>query len=378
MQLRRRLLSAILLCLTVQASVAQREALFSAANAYNPVPSPDGKFVAYVQTGWNREHGLGGFGRGNLESEVLVATPDGKIVGHRKIDSFLGEWLPDSSAFVCYRDWRFGLAAADGWRQQETMPDISEIRTSTFAKAERVAFLFPLQRYVWIDRRPSKTFLQTPQGPIGEYEGGLPASDLIVPSPNGRYLAVAGTIAGNGFHLLVFDVQEKSWSDFGEMTIHPSSDWDYIKPSWNPWFSDSSRLTFLSNNALYVATPDGSRRDKIAKIENSGLPVPSPDRKHIAYVTFTPRPTRARPDLTFWGGATVWVIPSVGGKPSRATQSSEDTTYSLRWLDNSTLFFDRVSDVLFYAHARVWSVRLATKDIDDDNGDYHPVSTSKH
>ena len=345
----------------VQASVAQREALFSDVNAYNPVPSPDGKFVAYVQTGWNRERGISGFGRGHLESAVQIATPDGKIVGHGKIDSFLGEWLPDGSAFVCYRDWHFGLATADGWRQQAAMPDISEMRTSKFVKAERVAFLVPLQRFVWIDRRPSKTLLQTPQGPIGEYEVGLPTSDLIVSSPDGRYLAIAGTIPGNGFRLLVFDVQKKSWSDFGEVTIHPSSDWDYIKPSWNPWFSDSSHLTYLSSSILYVATPDGSHKDKVTETENSGLPVPSPDGKYIAYVTFTPRPTRARPDLTFWGGATVWVIPSAGGKPSRATQSSDETTYSLRWLDNSTLFFDRISDVLFYAHARVWTVRLAAK-----------------
>src|SRR3981189_135074 len=39
-----------------------RETLLSTDNAYNPVPSPDGKYIAYVRTGWG-EKMFASFGR---------------------------------------------------------------------------------------------------------------------------------------------------------------------------------------------------------------------------------------------------------------------------------------------------------------------------
>jgi hypothetical protein len=49
---------------------ATNETLLSAENAYNPIPSPDGKYIAYVRTGWGKPGGSGGFGRSNLVSEL--------------------------------------------------------------------------------------------------------------------------------------------------------------------------------------------------------------------------------------------------------------------------------------------------------------------
>jgi hypothetical protein len=41
-------------------------------NAYNPIPSPDGKLIAYVRTGWGQAGRTTGFGRSNLRSEIAV------------------------------------------------------------------------------------------------------------------------------------------------------------------------------------------------------------------------------------------------------------------------------------------------------------------
>lgn len=56
------------------------EVLLSGSAAYNPIPSPNGKMIAYVRTGWGREGGSGGFGRSNLVSEVMVMTENGTTI----------------------------------------------------------------------------------------------------------------------------------------------------------------------------------------------------------------------------------------------------------------------------------------------------------
>jgi len=230
----------LFICLQSHGATAQQETLFSDLNANNPVPSPDGKLVAFVRTG--RARGSGGNGRSSLISKVEFATPDGKSIGRGRIDAFLGEWLPDGSAVVCFRDRSFGLVSTDGWDQKAGMHSITARVHGSYMAAERITYSRSMNRFVWLERTASKTLLQTPRGPIGDIGSGLPPSDLIVPSPDGRYLAVIGTIPGNGFHLWVFDTQESTWADLGEVTVHPSPDRDYIKPSWNPWLSDSSRL----------------------------------------------------------------------------------------------------------------------------------------
>jgi len=66
-----RLPGILLASLTVLPCTPQ-EILLSPENAYNPIPSPDGKLIAFVRTGWGREGGSGGMGRSNLVSEIGV------------------------------------------------------------------------------------------------------------------------------------------------------------------------------------------------------------------------------------------------------------------------------------------------------------------
>src|SRR3954468_8110182 len=79
-------------------------------NAYNPIPSPDGKLIAYVRTGWARAGGSGGFGRSNLRSEIGVMTTLGKVLSPTPLgNAFLFGWTRDGKDLICYRDLHFLL-----------------------------------------------------------------------------------------------------------------------------------------------------------------------------------------------------------------------------------------------------------------------------
>ena len=54
-------------------------------NAYNPIPSPDGTKVAFVQTGWGRPGCSGGGGRSNLRSYVTVSDKHGNLVADKPL-----------------------------------------------------------------------------------------------------------------------------------------------------------------------------------------------------------------------------------------------------------------------------------------------------
>ena len=86
---------------------AASESVFPSKNGTTPIVSPDGKWVAYVETGWGRPGGTGGFGRSNLISITNVVGADGqddRIVS----DMFLVSWLSDSQRIGTARD---GFAA---------------------------------------------------------------------------------------------------------------------------------------------------------------------------------------------------------------------------------------------------------------------------
>jgi hypothetical protein len=66
-------------------------------------------------------------------------------------------------------------------------------------------------------------------------------------------------------------------------------------------------------------------------IEAELPPLASPDGESVAYVTYEPRPMKTRPDLQFWGGTTIWVVPaSAGATPRAVTQKSQHEVYDLK------------------------------------------------
>jgi hypothetical protein len=348
------LLSLALTFATGAKSQALNETLLSTDNAYNPIPSPDGKSIAYVRTGWGRPGGTGGFGRSNLVSEVIVIDQNGApITAMPLADTFLGGWTPDSNHLVCFRDWRYALVSTDGKRVVEgRIPNDPDKHPAT----ERVAYSPPLATIVWsrlIDN--SHGAIETPSRMVVREE--VFRQERVVPSPDGRYLAVFGEFPPAD--LRVYDLRLESWTDLGRTSIHPDKDWSYIQPDWTPWFADGARLVFLRDSTLVIASPDGTTKTEIKIDGAAGLPVPSPDGQSIAYVTFEPRPKRARPDLQFWGGTTIWVVrASHGSTPRPVTEKNDDEIYDLKWLSNDTLVFDRVADELFYRHARIWKAAV--------------------
>jgi hypothetical protein len=269
-------------------------------------------------------------------------------------DGFLAGWTSDSTDLVCYRDGEYSLVSMDGKHSSKgRLPGATNVLGT-----ERTSYLPQSGTVIWSRQNGFRTVVETPKGVVTEHDGWHGA--LIAPSPDGGYVAITGGWPQS--HLWVYNVDLKTWADLGEAQIHPDRDWDYIKPSWNPWFADSSRLAHFTHDhtILSISTPDGKQRADIPIGGTAGLAAPSPDGQSVAYVTFEPRPQRGRPDLQFWGGTRVWVV-LLGGKPEphAVTQRSLDETYDLRWLDDHTLVFDRVADVLFYKQSRIWKAGVA-------------------
>lgn len=328
-----------------------REVLLTPDNAYNPMPSPDGKHIAYVRTGWGEKLNFG-FGRGSLVSEVKLINAEGpaapRILGE---DYFLSGWTPDSTRVVCYRDLRYALVSLEG--KQNPKGRISN-NPDSYTSAEWVAYSPSLGTVIW--SRPvgnSQGVIETPGRTITRERGFW--NDRVVPSPDGRYLAVFADSSQT--NLRIYDLRLESWTDVGLITIHPDKDWSYIQPNWSPWFADSSRLVFLRNSSLVIASADGTTEAEIKVNGPAGLPAASPDGQAIAYVTFEPRPMKVRPDLQFWGSTTIWMVRvSSVSEPYPITEKDQDEILDLKWLNNDALVFDRIADTPLYQHARIWKV----------------------
>ncbi len=366
-------------------TVGPKETLLSETeNAYNPIPNSDGSLIAYVRTGWWREGGSGGFGRSNLVSEVWVMDLDGNIQTKKALsDQFLEGWASDGKSVHCFRDGEYSTVSLDGAVVSKgRLPNVQE-PTQTL---ERVSFLPNTDSVFWL-KDSYKNVIKTQTSPggysissdfdratiesldreIATYNKQLDFNALLIPSPDGRYIAVAPTDRYPGLHLLVFDRQKTSWSNLGEMIVHPDEGWDYSKPSWNPWFADSSQLVFATKTGIVISSPDGKSKHVIVRPKQAfGLPVPSPDGKNVAYLTFEPTPMKVRADLKFWGRSTIWVTSlASNSEPHALTQKNVDTTLCLRWVNNNQLVFDRIADKEFNEDtgrhgvtARLWKVEF--------------------
>lgn len=353
--MRIRLVGALILVALAASRAAQKhqETLLFDQNAYDPVPSPDGRLIAYVSTGRKFRGGSGGVGRSNLQSDVRFCDPSGQTLQTPEQEGFLGEWLTGGSEVVSFRDWRFALLGLSGKRGAGSMLTRSADEES-LRLPERVAYLSKLHKFVWIENADSGAVLQSEAGPVAKLSDvRLPS--LIVPSPGERFLAIADPGSGA---LHVYDTVKRVMVGLGKATVHPDGGWNWGNPSWNPWFPDGKHLVFFSGSALVVASADGKERRELLKVDHGGLAIPSPDGSLIAYATYSPRPRKDRKDLSFWEGSVLWVVASRGGTPAQITKPSKDETCDLRWLTPDTLIFDRIAEGRFNEHARIWTVQV--------------------
>lgn len=342
-------LASLFLVATVSGQTPHEE-LLTPDNAYNPIPSPDGHFIAYVRTGWGEMEETG-MGRSSLVSEVRVLKVDAptgpKIVAKQ---FFISGWTPDDQ-IVCYRDSRYAVVTTEG--KQVFAGNIQNDPGHIERWTEWVAYAPSFKTLLWTHAiRDWDRTIETQQHTIASFTGNW-AKARVVPSPDGHYLAVFSESPDTA--LQIYDLTRKSWTQLGKITIHPDKDWSYIQPNWNPWFPDSSRLVFIRDSSIVIAKPDGTSESKVEVPGTIGLPTASPDGKQIVYVTSEPRPMKGRPDLQFWGSTTIFAVPVSGATaPQPVTTKNDDEVLDLKWLTNDTILFDRIADEPFYHHARIW------------------------
>src|ERR1700723_1016485 len=173
-----RAIAGVLLGVTIQVLAQDRETVLFDFDAYNPVPSPDGKLIAYDLTGRKLIGGSGGFGRSNLLSQIEFSDLSGNNRRNPNVEGFLGEWPPDSRAIATYRDWQFALVGPDGIKQHGAMP--KPFFEDRQVPEERATYLPTLGEFVWIGcedigTAQQRTVLKTKSGPIASLNILLPA-----------------------------------------------------------------------------------------------------------------------------------------------------------------------------------------------------------
>lgn len=334
--------------------------LVSEENAYNPIPSPDGKWIGAVRTGRRdlfKEGGTGGMGRSNLRSKILLFDRAGQQTLKDPLpDAFLSGWTPQSDRLVCYRDGHRFFLSPNGTQSDKHWIPIDD-------GTERAVFLPGANKLIWSQKRGDWLELRSRNGLIGKVKSSE-FDAVLAPSPNGRYIAI-GPGSGvwlNGYEgeLQVFDRFTKTCANLSPGTIHPDADWKWCEASWGPWFRDSSRLAFFSKGRLIISTPDGKQRVQITSPgRDAALPTPSPDGKRIAFVNMDGPPSENHPGNKSYSSSRLWVV-AVGAnqRPSPVTQEAPATTNGLRWLSNEELVFDRIGSEYFLNNARIWRVSV--------------------
>jgi hypothetical protein len=357
-----------------------RETDFPSKNGTVPMVSPDGQYVAYVETGWGRPGGSGGLGRSNMKSLTHIIKSDGKddrIVS----DMFLVQWMPDSKSLASARDGYIAITDLHGdfitefgppveekylRRQQDnhhwTTPPFFPDLGIEMPHQKRFAPRFDLQQIY--DSGENAAFSPDGKwfGPILEkrkvvfFDENWQRLEIKMPqeyfasqwqctwSPDGKYILMI-PYGGND------DIYRPYLVDFQARTLHlPTNigsipklgDWEYRKSRWNPWSKDGSRMTFVNDGQIWIADADGSNAkqvtfDSVQKI----FPVLSRDGKRIAYITWQPD---NRLHYERMGPTNIWVVDIDTTLAMRVTLPAPERITCLDWLDNNTLIFDRVSE----------------------------------
>lgn len=330
-------------------------------NAYNPIPSPDGKKIVAVRTGWERPGGSGGFGRSNLVSNLILLDREGHTLSSKPLaDSFVADWA--RAGIVTFRDWSYALISPDGSSLQKgRICPGTPLAGSPPSCAERAAYLSTIHSFVWVFQKFGDSVLMTPNGELSSHHHERFLGEWLVPSPDERYTAVGPGRLGTS--LTIYDLREKTWIELGNAIIHPDRGWNWINPSWSPWFPDGSQMAFFNSEGLVVSSPDGQRkRVALHTDEPAGLAVPSPDGRLIAYATFASRPqSGGAGNQPIWSCSGIWVVAlQESSQPRRLVGPTSDLTYDLRWLDNEHLVFDRIdTGTVIPPKARLWVVDVA-------------------
>lgn len=350
--------------------IAALETAFPSENGTQPMVSPDGRWIAYVETGWGRPGGSGGTGRSNLISLVHAIQSNGH--GDRIIsDMFLVCWLSDSQRIASARDGHAAVCNLDG----EVVSEFGQL-------LDRKRQKYADQRSDWLKGPFRKQFgtsmphrkrltglWQHDYGenatfsPDGNWFGPVPGKlgiafvdpngqriDISVPersfveqkqatwSPGARYVAIMPIWASTG---LIIDMENKDSQLIRNLDPMPTlGGREYRKCRWNPWAKDSSHLAFVREGQVWICAPDGGAAKQLTfDSTRKAFPTFSRNGKRLAYITWQADDRRHYKRM---GPTDLWVVDIKTTLAARVTAPSKGRINCLDWLDDNLLIFDRI------------------------------------
>ena len=379
------------------------ENVFPSREGTGPMVSPDGKWIAYVETGWGRPGGSGGTGRSNLLSLTHVARSDGSsdnIVS----DMFLVGWMSDSRRLGSARDGFATIVALNGkivtefgdtpdkaykgtgfdgevWPTGEArhqfgvrMPHSKGFQTSfddprtmiDFDYGEDAAFS-PDGK--WFGPRHVNKMWQFSSSEGNRFEIKPPDESSLwgsraIWSPDGARVVALPVQPSNSFGDEEVETRKAFIIDFAGQRlknvievdeVSTMGNWDYRKGRWNPWSRDGKRLAFIRLGQVWISDADGrNARQMTFDGSNKVFPTFSPDGSKVAYITWQ---YDNREHYTRLGPTDIWVVSCKTGLVTRVTRADPGRIESLDWLDDATLIFDRLEQSERHSTLRVVSLR---------------------
>ena len=208
-------------------------------------------------------------------SELIILDSAGRTLSSKPLfDGFVADWRP-REGIVAFRDWSYALIGEDGAIRQQgrVCPEQAQFASPRDrACTERVAYLSTVASFLWVHQIFGASTLLTPGGQFSAYHRDKYLGEWLVPSPDERFVAVGPGRLGR--MLNIYSVRERSWLDLGEIVIHPDRGWEWMEPSWSPWFRNSSQLVFFTKEGLVVSSPDGFKKRVVYRTqEPAGLAV---------------------------------------------------------------------------------------------------------
>lgn len=341
---------------------AATEKEFPSRNGTVPMVSPDGKRVAYVETGWGRPGGSGGMGRSNLMSLVHVVDKDGKndrIVS----DLFLVAWTSDSRHVGSSRDGQAAVTDIEGnivtefgtptgvaaskpgneWTQgnlrQQFGGGMPLTRRIEAGGLEEAAFS-PDGKWLGPLKVGQETlFLNADGQTVKIPEMERPARQAMW-SPDGKHV-LAWNWGWGGKYVAVIDFKTRKVTRIEPVDLLAQMEsWEYRKCRWNPWSRDGSHLAFLRDGQVWMCKPDGQDASQLTwGARAKAFPTFSSDGKQVAYLCYQPD---NRLHYHRLGPTDLWVVDLGTGMETRITKPDPGRTNCLDWLDGRTLVFDRL------------------------------------
>jgi hypothetical protein len=361
--------------------------------------------VAYVETGWGRPGGSGGFGRSNLTSITHIVRANGTS-DHIVSDMFLIGWMSDNRRVLSARDGYAAIVDIDGKIGTEFGRSLERPANDSFILSEK----WPngnLRHQLGVSMPHNKRLAEFDSKSPGDFDwgenaGGSPDGVWFGPrtvkgnwefvsadgqrfeikspinawstgwraiwSPDGSHIIILPDEDGRTFNETIYVVPDTAYViDFRQRKvegiikmdrIRSIGEWDYRKGRCNPWSRDGKQLAFVRNGQVWINSTDGSGERQITfDGSHKGFPTFSPDGSKVAYITwqYDRHSSHVRP-----GPTDIWVADTSTGLVVRLTKLNPDNIEDLDWLNDSTIIFDRLSGPLglYGSHSRFRTISL--------------------